>query len=75
MRKYSKDDVLGALKREIGKSNKSAVAASLGVTPQFIHLILLGKRSIKSIALGLGYIRLPDAYIRAPKERKSNHGK
>ena len=69
MRKYSKDDVFRTLEREIGKSNKSAVAASLGVTPQFIHLILLGKRSIKSIALGLGYIRLPDAYIRAPKER------
>jgi plasmid maintenance system antidote protein VapI len=71
MRKYTKADVLDELKHEVEKDNKSKVAASLGVTPQLISLILVGDRGISdALALRLGFIKLPDAYIRAPKQGK-----
>ena len=68
MRKYAKGDVVLALRGMIAKSSQSKVAAGLGYTPQYISQVLMGKKALTAdLALRVGFIQLPDAYVRAPK--------
>ena len=68
MRKYDKDDVMLAFRGMIAKSSQSKVAAGLGYTPQYISQVLKGKKALTAeLALRVGFIQLPDAYVRAPK--------
>jgi plasmid maintenance system antidote protein VapI len=68
MRKYAKVDVMLALRGMIAKSSQSKVAAGLGYTPQYLSQVLMGKKALTAdLALRVGYIQLPHAYVRAPK--------
>jgi plasmid maintenance system antidote protein VapI len=68
MRKYAKGDVMLALRGMIAKSSQSKVAAGLGYTPQYLSQVLMGKKALTAdLALRVGYIQLPHAYVRAPK--------
>ena len=68
MRKYAKGDVMLALRGMIAKSSQSKVAAGLGYTPQYLSQVLLGHKALTAdLALRVGFIQLPDAYVRAPK--------
>jgi plasmid maintenance system antidote protein VapI len=68
MRKYAKGDVMLALRGMIAKSSQSKVAAGLGYSPQYISQVLKGKKALTAeLALRVGFIQLPDAYVRAPK--------
>ena len=68
MRKYAKGDVMLALRGMIAKSSQSKVAAGLGYSPQYISQVLKGKKALTfDLALRVGFIQLPDAYVRAPK--------
>ena len=68
MRKYAKGDVMQALRGMITKSSQRQVASGLGYTPQYISQVLMGKKALTAdLALRVGFIQLPDAYIRAPK--------
>jgi len=68
MRKYAKGDVMLALRGMIAKSSQSKVAAVLGYSPQYISQVLMGKKALTAeLALRVGFIQLPDAYVRAPK--------
>ena len=68
MRRYTKGHVMLALRRMIAKSSQTQVAAGLGYTQPYISQVLMGKKSLTfDLALRLGFIQLPDAYVRAPK--------
>ena len=68
MRKYAKGDVMQALRGMIAKSSQREVAAGLGYTPQYLSQVLMGKKALTAdLALRVGFIQLPDAYIRTPK--------
>jgi len=68
MRKYDKDDVMQSLRGMIAKSSQSKVAAGLGYTPQYLSQVLMGKKALTDdLASRVGFIQLPDAYVRAPK--------
>jgi hypothetical protein len=68
MKKYAKEDVMQAVRGLIAKSNQSKVAAGLGYSPQYISQVLKGKKALTAyLALRVGFIQLPDAYVRAPK--------
>jgi plasmid maintenance system antidote protein VapI len=68
MRKYAKGDVMLVLRGMIAKSSQRKVAAGLGYTAQYISQVLLGKKALTAdMALRIGFIQLPDAYVRAPK--------
>ena len=68
MTKYAKGDVMLALRGMIAKSSQSKVAAGLGYSPQYISQVLKGKKALTfDLALRVGFIQLPDAYVRAPK--------
>lgn len=68
MKKYDKSDVMQALRDLIAKSNQNQVAAGLGYSPQYISQVLKGKKALTAdLALRVGFIQLPDAYVRAPK--------
>ena len=68
MRKYAKGDVMLALRGMIAKSSQSKVAAGLGYSQQYISQVLKGKKALTfDLALRVGFIQLPDAYVRAPK--------
>ena len=68
MKEYNKEDVMQALRDLIAKSSQSKVAAGLGYSPQYISQVLKGKKALTfDLALRVGFIQLPDAYVRAPK--------
>ena len=70
MKKYAKEDVMQAVRGLIAKSNQSKVAAGLGYSSQYISQVLSGKKALTAeLALRVGFIQLPDAYVRARKER------
>ena len=71
MKKYAKGDVMQAIRDLIAKSSQRKVAAGLGYTPQYISQVLMGKKALTDdLALRIGFIKLPDAYIRAQKGKK-----
>jgi plasmid maintenance system antidote protein VapI len=68
MKKYDKSDVMQALRDLIAKSSQNQVAVGLGYSPQYISQVLMGKKALTfDLALRVGFIQLPDAYVRAPK--------
>ena len=68
MRKYAKGDVMQALREMIAESSQRQVAAGLGYSPQYISQVLKGKKALTAdLAYRVGFIQLPDAYVRAPK--------
>jgi len=72
MRQYSKTEVLEVLRRMVAKANTAQAAAVLGVTPQLVSMVLGGDREIsENLALKLGFIKLPDTYMRAPKKAQT----
>ena len=71
MRTYDKDDVMQALRDLIAKSNQSKVATGLGYSSQYISQVLSGKKALTAdLAFCVGFIQLPDAYVRAQKGGK-----
>lgn len=72
MQTFTHDQVLAELRSQCAPPSSIAeTAGSLGVTRALISLVLSGKRDIsEGLALRLGFVKLPDSYVRAPKKAK-----
>lgn len=75
MDRFSEDDVLGVLRKLVEESGLRKAAASLGFSFGWIRKVLAGEKSLnEDLALRLGFVKLPDAYVKAPpplvKKRK-----
>lgn len=70
METFTKEQVLAVLRQMVEESSTAKVGAKLGVVPQLISLVLTGKREIsEGLALRLGFVKLPDTYMRAPEAK------
>ena len=69
MRKYTKEQVVQVLRESVAKASTARVAAELGVVPQLLSMVVLGQREISaSLAFKLGFVKLPDSFVRTPKQ-------
>ena len=67
MQTFTKAEVVDELRALVAKSSTAKAGAELGVVPQLISMVILGQREISDgLALKLGFIKLPDKYMRAP---------
>lgn len=71
MQSYTETDVLAELRKQISRSSgQKAAAAALGFTAQFIGQVLKGKKRLTAdLALRLGFVKLPDSYMRAEQKK------
>jgi hypothetical protein len=70
MREYTYEQVVEELSNLVKQSSQVKAAASLGVTASLVNMVLAGARPMSAdLALRLGFLKLPDKYIRTPKKR------
>jgi hypothetical protein len=70
MQKYSEEDVLKVLRELVDASGLRKTAASLGFSFSWIGHVLNGRKRLnEDLALRLGFVKMPDAYVKAPKKK------
>lgn len=71
MDQFSEEDVLKVLDAMVAEQGLRKAAANLGFSFGWINKVLAGERKLnEDLALRLGFVKLPDVYVKAPIKKK-----